>query len=302
MLSSISRRTLLNGQIDAVVSTQAFRVSPLVCRPRAESSKEARREIHNSPIREADATTTTATPEAVVAKKESSVLLDRFTTTAEVTVSKIFPAGFGWQTASIVASSGLGYSSDSAAFALTTGVGDGVGVFLGHITYCAAKKNLYRPHMNMTKEIQTATLLGTAAFCSGTAWQPIVDMLQGANLSFFQVFAGTWMGCGTAFYFGLRAGRTIFSGFLEHVEEPTYANSLDDKSLSAAIGGATGFFVGTDAAYLPDQNFLIDVVGIQPGTPDIVGCAIAGSSTSLGFVTAQSTFNMIYPTKKLWND
>jgi hypothetical protein len=301
MIASIARRTLLNSQVDAVVATEVFRVSSLLAGPRTEPSKPTRREIHNSPVREADATATAA-PDTVTVKKETSILLDRFTTTAEVTVSKIFPAGFGWQTASIVASSGLGYSSDSAAFALTTGVGDGVGVFLGHLTYCAAKKSLYRPHMNMTKELHTATLLGTAAFCSGTAWQPIVDMLQGANLPFLQVFAGTWMGCGTAFYFGLRAGRTIFSGFLEHVEEPTYANSLDDKSLSAAIGGATGFFVGTDAAYLPDQNFLIDIVGIKSGTPDIVGCAIAGSSTSLGFVTAQSTFNVIYPAKKLWND
>lgn len=31
-----------------------------------------------------------------------------------------------------------------------------------------------------------------------------------------------------------------------------------DVSLVAVIGGATNFFVGTDAAYLPDQNVLID--------------------------------------------
>ena len=121
-------------------------------------------------------------------------------------------------------------------------------------------------------------------------------------MSFMQVFAGTWLCCGTAFFVGLRVGRTILSGYLEHVQEPTFANSMHDKSLSMAIGGATGFFVGTDAAYLPDQNFLIKVVGIQPGTPDIMGCAIAGSSTSLGFMSAQSGFNLIYPTKKLWND
>lgn len=73
-------------------------------------------------------------------------------------------------------------------------------------------------------------------------------------------------------------------------------------SLSAAIGGATGFFVGTDAAYLPSQNFLIDVVGIADGTPDLAGCAIAGTSTSLGFVTAQTGMNIIFPKGKCWND
>ena len=89
---------------------------------------------------------------------------------------------------------------------------------------------------------------------------------------------------------------------MEHIEEPTYENSKNDASLSVAIGGATGFFVGTDAAYLPDQNFLINVVGIADGTPDLTGCAIAGSSTALGFATCQSAFNVAFPAGKCWND
>jgi hypothetical protein len=105
-----------------------------------------------------------------------------------------------------------------------------------------------------------------------------------------------------AFYGGLRVGRTVLSGFLTHIQEPTYNNSKFDASLSYVIGGATGFFVGTDAAYLPDQNFLINFVGIQDGTPDLVGCAIAGTSTSMGFFTSQSVFNVIYPNGKCWND
>jgi hypothetical protein len=233
---------------------------------------------------------------------KTSPLMNRFAITAEVTVSKIFPAGFSWQSASIIADTKLGYAADSTAFALTTGFGDALGVFLGHCAFYSAKKALVDSSINMNKELQTGIFLGSAAFCSGTAWQPLVDALQGANLSFMQVFAGTWLGCGTAFYVGLRAGRTIFSGFMEHIQEPTYENSLNDKSLSAVIGGATGFFVGTDAAYLPDQNFLIDIVGIQDGTPDLTGCAIAGTSTSLGFVASQSVFNVIYPSGKCWND
>jgi hypothetical protein len=154
----------------------------------------------------------------------------------------------------------------------------------------------------MTRELHTGILIGTGGLCSGTAWQPLVNALQGANLSFAEVFAGTWLGCGIAFYAGLRVGRTILSGYLEHIQEPTYENSKTDTSLSVAIGGATGFFVGTDTAYLPDQNMLINIVGIQDGTPDLVGCAIAGSSTSLGFISAQSGMNMVFPTGKSWND
>lgn len=223
--------------------------------------------------------------------------------TAEVTVSKIFPAGFGWQTASVwAANSGL----DGVQFALATGFGDAIGVLGGHCLYYAAKKSLfadystYNDSINMTREWHTGALLGSAAFCSGTVWQPVVNLLQGANLPFNTVMCGTWVACGTAFYCGLRVARTLLP--LQYVAKPTFENSQTDVALSVAIGGATGFFVGTDAAYLPQQNWLGSVAGIQPGTPDAVGCAIAGTSTSLGFLTTQSFLNAVYPTGKCWND
>mmetsp|Transcript_22836 Transcript_22836/g.47853 ORF Transcript_22836/g.47853 Transcript_22836/m.47853 type:complete len:336 (-) Transcript_22836:477-1484(-) len=237
-------------------------------------------------------------------------LVNRFLITAEVTVSKIFPAGFGWQASSILASDHLGYSSDTMAFALTTGLGDAIGVLAGHVAYFSLKKAYLEQtadssesnSIDMERETQTGILLGTAALCSGTAWQPIVDTLQSLQLPFLQVFGGTWIGCGTAFYFGLRLGRTVLSGFFPHIHYPTFENGRTDKSLSAAIGGATGFFVGTDVGYLPGQNFLGGVVGIADGTSSLVGCGLAGSATSLGFVTAQSTLNAVYPRGRLWND
>jgi len=247
-------------------------------------------------------TTSKEETDTVVKEAEKSSIADRFILSTEVTVSKIFPAGFGWQSASIVADA-KGMSADSMSFALTTGFGDAVGVLLGHCAFYGAKKAMTGDSaIDMTKELHTGILLGSAAMCSGTAWQPLVNALQGANLSFPAVFAGTWVGCGTAFYFGLRAGRTILPGFLEHVHEPTYENSTRDAALSVAIGGATGYFVGTDAVYLPDQNFLINIVGIPDGTPDLTGCAIAGSSTALGFMSAQTGMNLIYPKGKSWND
>jgi hypothetical protein len=79
---------------------------------------------------------------------------------------------------------------------------------------------------------------------------------------------------------------------MEHIilEEQTFSNLImDDKSLSAAIGGATGLSVGADeAAYTPNQNFLITLlVLLTEGNPDLAGCAsIAGSSIgALGFAT-----------------
>jgi hypothetical protein len=230
-------------------------------------------------------------------------LSKRFLITGEVIVSKIFPAGFGWQSSSILAENHLGFTTDTVSFALTTGFGDAVGVLFGHCGYFFLKKTITGDkNILMERELDTGILLASAAFCSGSLWQPLVDVLQGANFSFNGVIAGTWIGCGTAFYAGLRAGRTVLPNILQHVEEPTYENSKTDASLSLAIGGATGFFVGTDAVYLPEQNFLLNVVGIQDGTPDLSGCAIAGSSTALGFGVAQSGLNMVYPSGKCWND
>jgi hypothetical protein len=68
----------------------------------------------------------------------------------------------------------------------------------------------------------------------------------------------------------------VLSGPLKHVHYPSYENSRTDKSLSLAIGGATGFFVGTDTAYLPAENFLINVVGIHEGMTVGTGCVVAG--------------------------
>lgn len=298
-MTSVSHRVLAKNN-GATLTRQLRLMSSMSNNNRSPSQqrKEERRKFHSTSRKEADVAEA-PTKEAV---SESSGLVSRFIVTAEVTVSKIFPAGFGWQSSSIIAENNFGYAPETMNFALTTGFGDAVGVLGGHVAYYGLKKAAVDSSINIGKEFQTGVLLGSAAFCSGTAWQPLVNALQGANLSFNEVFLGTWAGCGLAFYGGLRVGRTILSGPMAHIEEPTYENSKNDASLSVAIGGATGFFVGTDAAYLPDQNFLIKAVGIQDGTPDLVGCAIAGSSTSLGFLSAQSALNVVFPAKKCWND
>ena len=202
-----------------------------------EEKKGDRRTFYSTRMQKADATATTATWATAtsataepVAVKTFSVV-DRFAYTAEVTISKIFPAGFGWQTASVVVD-GWGYAGDSFNFAVTTGLGDALGVVAGHVAYYSIKKSVYDSSINMSQELQNGILLATAAFCSGTAWQPIVNVLQGANLPFNSVFFGTWAGCGVAFYLGLRVGRSVLSGPLTYVEEPTYENQKNDASLS----------------------------------------------------------------------
>lgn len=303
MLTSISR-CLIARQLNLTSVTRtnsrsmsAAHFDPKSVKENNESPEVGKiRQLHNTCHAKSDAA------EMFLEKdSEKSGIFKRFYITAEVTASKIFPAGFGWQSASIYADK-LGFADNTMAFAFTTGIGDGIAVVGGHTLFYAVKKSLTGKDINMMKEFQTGVWLGSAAFCSGTVWQPLVNLLQGANLSFTQVFFGTWVGCGSAFYVGLRAGRTFLSGPLKYVEEPTYDNSKQDGSLSVAIGGATGFFVGTDVAYLPAQNFLIDLVGITDGTPALLGSAIAGTSTSLGFCATQTAMNVLYPANKCWND
>lgn len=310
MLVSASHRMLASSKAHSGLARHVRFMSSSVRPPSSspppgpsptQKRKEERRKFHSTSKRNADAAVKEETP-AAATTAETGGLMSRFIVTAEVTVSKIFPAGFGWQSSSIIAENNLGYAPETMSFAMTTGFGDAVGVLGGHVAYYAAKKAAVDSSIDMTSELHTGILLASAAFCSGTAWQPLVNAFQGAGLSFNEVFFGTWAGCGLAFYGGLRVGRTLLSGPFKYIQEPTYENSKTDASLSVAIGGATGFFVGTDAAYLPEQNFLIKAVGIQDGTPDLLGCAIAGSSTSLGFLSAQSGMNMIFPAKKCWND
>lgn len=60
----------------------------------------------------------------------------RVQSTVEVMVSKIFPAGFGWQAASVVAES-MGMESTDPSFWLSVGVGDAIGVMMGHMAWKA---------------------------------------------------------------------------------------------------------------------------------------------------------------------
>jgi len=218
---------------------------------------------------------------------------------AEVTVSKIFPAGFGWQYGSSIAAT-LGYMPTDVGFALLTGVGDFSGVFLGHVFYYAGKK-AFDNNINITEQAQVGALLASAAFCSGFAWQPLVNVFQASGIPFLNVAAGAWAGCGLAFFTGLRIFRTLYNPVLPHVATNSTKNFRDDACLSLSIGGASGAFVGTDVMYLSgDGNFLKDVVGVLPTDTVLIGCVKAGSSTSIGFIAAQSAQNVAEDKGKSW--
>jgi hypothetical protein len=87
------------------------------------------------------------------------------------------------------------------------------------------------------------------------------------------------------------------------IDAGNYQNLKNDASLSLAIGGASGAFVGTDVAYLGGEgNFLRPLVGVEPDMSQIEGCVRAGTSTAIGFAAAQSAENVVWSKGKNWTD
>jgi len=241
---------------------------------------------------------TSSNENAVIKSQKLSYIKSRFISTFEVIIAKLFFAGFFWQSAATLS----GLDSQTFAFAIVTGIGEATGVFFGNLLYDMVKKSSVDSSINLTASLQTSIFLSTATFCSGTSWQPIVNMFKNIGLGFLGTFVGTWIFCTFAFNSGLRLGRNVYWNTLSFIEKPTWENSRNDFALSVTIGGATAFFVGTDTSFSPEDNFLYHIVGIQENMNDLIGAILAGSSTALGFGITQSVLNIIYPPETCWID
>jgi len=221
----------------------------------------------------------------------------RFSATMEVVVSKIFPAGFGWQTASIIGAQ-HGLEADSFNFALATGAGDFAGVLVGHSLFALYKALSAKPG-GLRSDLVTGLWLSSAAFCSGAAWQPVVNFLHdGAGANFVSTAVGCGAATGACFFVGLRLGRVVFEPL--GLPKADYANLCGDAMLSASIGAATGTFVATDISFA--DNVLSPYLGITDSMSDLQGCMRAGLSTSAGFLCMQTLQNLALPRHANWLD
>jgi hypothetical protein len=242
-----------------------------------------------------------ADKELTLAETSASVIGRRMTVTAEVAISKIFPAGFGWQTAATLAD-GAGLQATDLSFFACTGLGDGICVALGHTLYMAGKKAITgNADIDLEKEVQTGIMLGSAAVCSGFVWQPTVNVLQAAGWGFETSCVATGAVATLAFFSGLRLGRLVYSPIFRGVDEASYANLKADAGLSFAIGGAAGCFLGTDVSYAA-ANWMAPTIGIQEAHSAVTASCLAGTSTLLGFSIIQTGENLVYATDKCWVD
>jgi len=241
-----------------------------------------------------------AATEAPAEEKPAEVSYpNRHVVTAEVIVSKIFPAGFGWQASSIFAGQ-QGFEADTLSFALTTGVGDFLGVFIGHTTYSLLKAAVVGSP-SIKGDMVAGLWLASAAFCSGTAWQPTVNLLHdAAHLSFVPTMVGCGAVTGMAFFGGLRLGRIVYKPL--GLPGQDYESLIGDAKLSISIGAATGCFVGTDISFAAGDNFLQPLFGVTDSMSDLQGCVTAGASTAFGFGILQTAQNIVQPKGVNWID
>lgn len=196
----------------------------------------------------------------------------------------------------------MGCQGTDLSFAVLTGLGDMTGVVLGHTIYYMLKRSI-DPSIDIKKEFHTSIFLGSAAFFSGFIWQPAVNILEAAGtLPVGGVMLGAWGAGSLCFMFGLRLGRAIYSPFL-NVAKANDKNFKQDALLSTSIGGAAAGFVGTDTLYLDGAgNPLKSLVGIYSTDSNALQMVKAGLSTSVGFLTVQTSQNISNSKGDNWTD
>ena len=238
-----------------------------------------------------------------------------------VAVTKIFLAGVGWQAGGFLADYCWAAGQHRAppftttvGFMALTGLGDALGVLLGHLLLTllaaaterlAARTKLETPRRRTTTTTSTrrrrscdllltfskeAGALALGSVLSGGAWQFVLDACSDAALPFNTSMLLTGGACGFLFWLGLTAGRAVVS---------LPRATLQDATLGLACGCASACFVGTDMRYA--GNWLQGLVGERRGV-DGLDCVKAGLSTALGFVAAHVVIVPLLPGGWCWSD
>eukprot|EP00658_Telonema_sp_P-2_P024451 TRINITY_DN19825_c0_g3_i1.p1 TRINITY_DN19825_c0_g3~~TRINITY_DN19825_c0_g3_i1.p1 ORF type:complete len:287 (-),score=55.97 TRINITY_DN19825_c0_g3_i1:246-1106(-) len=242
-------------------------------------------------------------------------VLLRFHSTFLVASCKMFCGGFFWQA---LANEYPG-SKSSLGFALTTGVGESIGVLIGQALLTTILA--YWRFEGWMVVARDAAILAVGAFISGSAWEPMVQATR--SLDFTWAALTTGVVCGTGFFLGITGMQWVLppqsptpslKGPISSEEskysagedceiQVTETRSIDWSSnltLSVAVMGAAAFFVATDIAF--HGNWLQTVLGERDGSSKIRDCALSGSSTMMGFWFVQIFFVLVVPPGYLWTD
>lgn len=210
-------------------------------------------------------------------------IISRNAKTCEVIVSKIFPAGCGWQFGSILASYNSCHPSD-LDFMMTCGMCEGLAVGMGHLVYMIGKDTVTE-EVDLNQEMYRSIQYGSGSTLSGIVWQPAVDYFR--DDGFLPTVMATGVCCGAFFFGGLVLSKYITK---KHSKEIVTIETIKNNALlSLSIGGAAGMFVATDP--LINDNFLRTVYGIGDSL-SFDSIYMAGFATASGFMLIQSIQNL----------
>lgn len=172
--------------------------------------------------------------------------------------TQVFLSGFFWQLGGFLAQDGLHLANTNAWYSLCTGIGDGLGVFIGTVIFDALVYALFGIGGLGRDSFANALVLVCGGVCSGAAWQPMLNAVSDAGMPFVQGACVVGSACGLFFWAGVSAGELVKMQTGEgspRSKRREYRRELYfSATLSLAIAGAAACFVGTDAKYR--GNFL----------------------------------------------
>jgi len=189
---------------------------------------------------------------------------------------QVFLSGLFWQLGGFLAQDGLHLADTNAWFSLCTGLGDGLGVFIGTMVFDALVYALFRIGGLGRDSLVGALVLVCGGVCSGTAWQPMLNAVSDAGMPFISGACAVGSVCGLFFWVGVSAGELVRVQAGEGSPRSKRREFLRAlyfaATLSLAIAGAAACFVGTDTKY--HGNFL--QVGSRRASPQVcASCRIS---------------------------
>lgn len=233
-------------------------------------------------------------------KAPEPVFVRRLPKTLEIAISKIFPGAFSWQGFAYVAATN-GLSADSPSFALLTGCGDAIGVFIGHLTLsvlavtCCSTCFANRPSLDKVVGGALVGLwLASCSMLSGTLWQPLVNWTHPLGFELAALLTG--LCCGLSFIAALRLGRDLYGTLLgcgSSVPRGERDNFLADVCLGVSIMGALALFCATDPTL--EGNWASPAFGVTDADSKTAGMFKAGASAAVGYLVFQLLQNALLP-------
>lgn len=220
----------------------------------------------------------------------------------------------------------LGFGMYSFVLFLASGIGEALGVTLGHLTLLAIKMACGTLPMDKCRAAMIhVVFISLGHLCSGFMWQPMVNFWQ-MTMMFPFTPAMICIGLMTGLFFlaGLTAARVLFrllkltdgSGgrALGDPEDATVLTWLaPDALLSLSMAGSEAFFVATMpfmdssnwasafAVMVTDTSMMMDgMCALCSGNMVLMAAFKAGATTLIGFFVVQTLLDIVLPRDVVW--